>query len=164
MKALIVYYSYGGNTRRIAQRLQKELGCDLAEIETVTPYTDDYNSVVDQGQREVESGFMPELKPLPVDPAEYDAILVGTPTWWYTMAPAVRTFLNAHTWQGKTVIPFMTNAGWPGHVIADMKKCCKGAKFICEKEIKFDPDGSGRLLTPESELEEWLVGVKDAIS
>ena len=34
MKILILYYSYGGNTRSIAKMLQKELGGDLAEIET----------------------------------------------------------------------------------------------------------------------------------
>ena len=44
------------------------------------------------------------------------------PTWWYTMAPAVLTFLTTNDFTGKTVIPFMTNGGWPGHVIKDMKE------------------------------------------
>ena len=59
MKTLILYYSYGGNTRRVAQMIQKEVGGDLAEIQTVQPYTGDYNAVVDQGQREIDSGFCP---------------------------------------------------------------------------------------------------------
>ena len=89
-KMLIVYYSISnGNTRRIAEQLQKATGADLAEIETVVPYTGTYNEIVDQGQREVNRGYKPELKPLSVDPEEYDIIAVGTPTWWYTMAPAV---------------------------------------------------------------------------
>ena len=49
MKALIVYYSYGGNTRRIAELLQKQTGADMAEIQTQTPYTGSYQAVVDQG-------------------------------------------------------------------------------------------------------------------
>ena len=44
MKALIVYYSYSGNTRRIAQQIQKKTGGDLAEIRTVEPYPDDYDT------------------------------------------------------------------------------------------------------------------------
>ena len=63
MKALVLFYSYGGNTRRVAKLVQQETGADLCEIETVTPYTGSYNAVVDQGQREVNSGFEPELKP-----------------------------------------------------------------------------------------------------
>ena len=41
------------------------------------------------------------------------------------MAPAVLTFLTTNDFTGKTVIPFMTNGGWPGHVIKDMKASAK---------------------------------------
>lgn len=59
------------------------------KIDTAVPYSGSYEDVVDQGQREVERGFEPELKPLNVSIAGYDVVAVGTPTWWYTMAPAV---------------------------------------------------------------------------
>ncbi|WP_460645695.1 flavodoxin [Lacrimispora brassicae] len=52
MKTLILYYSYGGNTRNIAEHIREALDCDIAEIQTVIPYTGDYDAVVDQGQRE----------------------------------------------------------------------------------------------------------------
>lgn len=114
-KLLIVYYSWScGNTERIAKALQHAAGGDLWKLDTAEPYRGSYSEVVDQGQREVERGLEPELKPLGVDPAEYDCIAVGTPTWWYTMAPAVKTFLHQQHFSGKTVIPFMTNGGWPG--------------------------------------------------
>ena len=64
MKTLIVYYSFGGNTRKIARMLQDRIGGDLAEIETAVPYTGDYNAVVAQGEKEIQEGYMPELKPL----------------------------------------------------------------------------------------------------
>ena len=118
------------------------------KIDTAVPYTGSYEEVADQGQREVKQGYEPELKPLGVSIAEYDVIAVGTPTWWYTMAPAVKTFLHGQNFTGKTVIPFMTNGGWPGHVIKDMKKACPGAEFACEMQVKFDSDGGDRLETP----------------
>lgn len=31
MKALVLFYSYGGNTRRVAKLVQQETGCDLCE-------------------------------------------------------------------------------------------------------------------------------------
>ncbi len=100
---------------------------DLVRLDTAVPYSGSYNDVVDQGQREVNAGFEPELKPLPINVADYDVIAVGTPTWWYTMAPAVKTFLHGQNFAGKTVVPFMTNGGWPGRVINDMKAACPGA-------------------------------------
>lgn len=93
----------------------------------------------------------------------YDVIAIGTPTWWYTMAPAVRTFLTTHDFAGKTVIPFMTNGGWPGRVIKDMKTNCKGAEFAHEMQIRFDSMGKDHLETPEREIEEWVEKVKQEL-
>lgn len=156
-KKLIIYYSQSnGNTKRIAELLQTAIGADIVRIETAVPYTGSYDKIVEQGQQEVRAHFMPQLKPLNVNVADYDVIAVGTPTWWYTMAPAVLSFLTAQDWQGKTVIPFMTNGGWPGHVIKNIKKACKGAAFACEKEVQFDSNGGDDLITPESELQAWV--------
>ena len=160
-KMLIVYYSWSnGNTEKIAQMLQKATGADIAKIETAKPYEGSYQDVVDQGKREADSGFRPEIKPLPYSAADYDVIAVGTPTWWYTMAPAVLTYLYSQDWNGKTVVPFMTNAGRPGHVIKDMKKACKGAMSAFDLQVKFDADGGSRMETPENEIQKWIESVK----
>ena len=160
-KLLIVYYSWSnGNTERIAKTLQNVAGGDLLKIDTAVPYSGSYNDVVEQGQREVNQGCEPELKPISVDISGYDVIAVGTPTWWYTMAPAVKTFLHQNDFTGKTVVPFMTNGGWPGHVIKDMKKACPGAEFACEMQVQFDSNGGDRLETPESRIEAWAQSVK----
>ena len=101
-KWLIVCYSLSnGNTRRIAREMQQVTGGDLAELQTVEPYTGTYEEIVEQGKREVDRGDCPALQPLEADLEKYDVIAVGTPTWWYTMAPAVCTFLTGHTWAGK---------------------------------------------------------------
>ena len=67
MKSLIVYYSLtNGNTKRIAEMLQQATQADIAEIQTVTPYTGGYDAVVAQGQEEVNRGYEPEIQPLSV--------------------------------------------------------------------------------------------------
>ena len=130
------------------------------KIDTAVPYSGSYDDVVNQGQNEVEHGYKPELKPIGVNISDYDVIAVGTPTWWYTMAPAVLTFLHGHDFAGKTVIPFMTNGGWPGHVIKDMKKACPGAKISCEMQVQFDSDGGDHMETPEKAIDAWAEKVK----
>ena len=163
-KMLIVYYSWSnGNTERIAGKLQQATGADMVKIETAVPYSGSYDDVVKQGQEEVNRGYQPELVPMEVQTADYDVIAVGTPTWWYTMAPAVLTFLKRQDFEGKTVIPFMTNGGWPGHVIKDMKKECKGADFVCEMEVKFDSTGGDCMETPEADVDAWAEKVKSVL-
>ena len=157
-KMLVVYYSWSnGNTKRIAEQLTNGTGADIARIETTEPYSGSHEDVVEQGKREVEAGFMPQINPISVNLADYDVIAIGTPTWWYTMAPAVLTFLTTNDFTGKTVIPFMTNGGWPGHVIKDMEENCKGAAFAHEMQIQFDSKGKDHLETSEEVITESLV-------
>ncbi len=163
-KMLVVYYTWSnGNTERIAKMLAEAMGADLMQIDTEKPYEGSYNEVVDQGQEEVNRGYEPKLKPLTKDIEDYDVIAVGTPTWWYTMAPAVRTFLRGQDWNGKTVIPFMTNGGWPGHVIKDMEKFCKGASFAEEMEVQFDSQGGDHMETAENKVKDWIEAVKKSL-
>ena len=122
-----------------------------------------HQQVVDQGLRETEAGYMPPIRPLEKDPADYDVIAIGTPTWWYTMAPAVKTFLSENNWKGKVVVPFMTNGGWPGQVIKHMKQTCKGASFAAEMEFKFDSQGGPNLETPRKVIDRWIQQVRDLI-
>lgn len=160
-KMLIVFYSWSnGNIERIAKLLQETTGADMARIETVVPYTGSYDDVVQQGQEEVERGYKPEIRPLNIDICEYDVIAIGTPTWWYTMAPAVLTFLHQQDWNGKIVVPFQTHAGWPGHVLKDVAGACVGAEIVCGMQVKFDSNGGDHLDTKETEIEAWAQKVK----
>lgn len=163
-KALVVYYSFSnGNTRKYAERLAGALGADIARVETVEPYPPYGGSdspVVAQGEREVREGFRPRIVPLGVDVAGYDVVAVGTPTWWFTMAPAMLTFLESQEWEGKTVVPFMTHGGWPGHVLDDIRACCEGARFAEGFEIQFDSQGGSVLNTREADIDAWIDRVR----
>lgn len=163
-KMLIVYYSWSnGNTKRIAEQLQMATGADIMRIETVQPYTGTHEEVVQQGQDEVAAGYEPPIRPTPYAVQDYDVVAVGTPTWWYTMAPAVKTFLKSNNWQGKTVIPFMTNGGWPGKVLRDMRTLCRGAEFTEEKEFRFDSTGGPKLVTPQAEIDAWMEKIRSLL-
>lgn len=151
---VIVYYSYRGNTKSIAEMIQKGTGADIARIETVVPYDGDYNSIVNQGQDEVNSGYCPEIKPLNIDLSKYDEVILGTPVWWYTFAPAMHTFLKENDLSGKTVYPFATNGGWIGHTFKDFANACGTADVKQEMNIRFD---ESVLRTPKSEIQNGLI-------
>lgn len=157
MKNLILYYSYGGNTKKIAKMIQKKIGGDIAEIKTVKPYTGSYNDVVQQGQREVEEGFLPDIQPLEVNINDYDTIVLGSPVWWFTFAPAVHTFLRNSDLSDKIIYPFATNGGWIGHTFRDFKTACPNSDVKKGINIKFDEH---TLKTSEKEIMQWAESIK----
>ena len=79
MANLIVYYSRKGqnywngsivdlakgNTERVAEFVQKAVGGDLFEIETVREYSKDYMVCIEEAKAELREGARPELKMLP---------------------------------------------------------------------------------------------------
>ena len=60
---------------------------------------------VKQGKDEINKGFKPPIKPINIDLSQYDTIILGTPVWWYTFAPAVKTFIESNNLAGKTIYP-----------------------------------------------------------
>lgn len=157
MKTLILYYSQAvGNTERIANMLQEKLNADMEKIDTLVPYTGTYQEISDQGHDEVNRGYKPEIKPINSNIDMYERIVIATPTWWYTMAPAVLTLLSNISLEGKEVVLVQTHAGWPGSCLEDMEKLCKGANIISKKDIQFDSNGGTEMITPIENINTWI--------
>ncbi|WP_320997585.1 flavodoxin [Enterocloster bolteae] len=108
---LIAYFSWGGNTRGIAQEIERQTGADLFMIEPVIPYSTDYNTVLDQAQRDQNEQARPELANHVEDISQYDIIFLGYPNWWASIPMPVATFLEEYDLAGKTIIPFCSHGG-----------------------------------------------------
>lgn len=155
-KILIVYYSWSGNTRAMAQQIQKYTGGDLVEITAVKPYPSDYKQCVKQAKAEVAAGFHPAIRAAVKDLASYSIVFVGTPNWWSNIAPPVASFLSSHQLAGKKVIPFVTHGGGGvANCVYDIKKLCPRAKVTDAKDIAGDDVRSS-----QAEITRWLKGIK----
>ena len=121
-KMLVVYYSYGGNTEQIVNMIQKQQDCDVLKLEPLVPYTNDYQTLVDEEESKMEQEEVVELKPYEIDLSKYSKIVLGTPVWWYTMTPVMRSFLKQTDLTGKEASAIITNGGWLGHTVSDIKK------------------------------------------
>ena len=120
---LIAYYSWSGNTRKIAERIRRETGGTLFEIKPVRPYTTNYNAAVEQAKDEIKAGFRPELMALP-EIMPYTTVFLGTPIWWYTMPP-LAAFIDRCNIDSKIVAPFYTHGGGGGGTFEkDIAKMC----------------------------------------
>jgi flavodoxin len=152
-KTAVVFYTYTNNTMKIAEMIKDKVGADIIQIDTVTPYSGNYDEVVALAKKEVNAGFKPPIQAMDSPLDEYDTIILGTPVWWYTMAPAVLTFLTETNLKDKRVIPFATNAGWLGHTFQDIKKHCPESEVINEMSIEFLED---TLKTTRKDLDKWI--------
>ena len=136
-KPLVVYWSWSEthNTKVVAEMLKEKTGADLAVIEMVTPYPSDFGGAAQAGQRDKAQTKAPAIKDIGVDVSKYDPIYVGTPIWFSSYAPPVRTFLQNYDLKGKTVALFCTHGqGNPATFtyLSDMKALFPDFTFFPE--------------------------------
>ena len=110
-EVLIAYFSWGGNTRGIAEEIQRQTGADLFEIQLVEPYSTDYNTVLDQAQRDQNEQARPELSTHVENMEQYDTIILGYPNWWASIPMPIASFLEEYDFTGKTILPFCSHGG-----------------------------------------------------
>lgn len=116
-----------GHTAAAAEFVQKAVGGDIFELETVKTYIEDHMKMIYEAKEELEKGIRPELKSYP-DISGYDTVFIGFPNWWDTLPMPVWGFLEHYDWSGKRIIPFVTSGGGGfGKSVSDMKKICKSA-------------------------------------
>ena len=138
MKCLVLYYSFSGNTRLIAETVAKELNADPEELKPVKPLNASGAGYVMWGLRQLVSQSKPPLLPLEHDPDAYDLIVTGTPVWSYTVTPPIRTFLDEHPFNGKKIALFCCHGGNYGKTLDDMRNALTGNEIIGTADF-YDP-------------------------
>lgn len=151
-KALVVYFSWGGNTRTAANEIGGITGSEVFELQLATPYTRDRDEIEEVAKQEVHDGVQPKLKALPENLKQYDVIYVGSPCWFATIAPLVATFLATAELSGKTIVPFMTHGG------SRMGKSIDDIKRLAPKAIVTEglPISESRVAQSKDEITAWL--------
>ena len=149
---LIAYFSWSGNTEQVAQIIQQETGGDLFEIAPATPYTNDYNELLDIAQQEQSDNARPELAGQVENWEQYDTIFVGYPNWWSDAPMAVYTFVESYDWSGKTLVPFNTApAAALEEALSGLEESASGAAIL--EGISFTERTLG---DAQSEVTTWL--------
>jgi len=108
---LIAYFSWGGNTRGVAEEIQRQTGADLFEITLVDPYSTDYNTVLEQAQHDQNIQARPEIAGQVENMDDYDVVMIGYPNWWASIPMPIASFLEKYNFSGKTILPFCSHGG-----------------------------------------------------
>lgn len=114
MKLLIVYYSYSGNTRKVAKALVETLKAkgQAEELELIAQ--DEAKSFLGQCSRAFKHQRA-RISEVNFDLSKYDLVCFGTPVWAFGPAPALNTYLDKCSGvSGKDIILFSTYGSGAG--------------------------------------------------
>ena len=140
-KVLIVFFSHAGenyavgnikvgNTKLVADEIQKVTGGDEFEIVAERNYDMPYGSLTKLAKEEQERNEKPAFKGEVKDIDQYSTVFIGGPVWWGTYPQVMFSFFDKYDLNGKTIIPFTTHEGSGlGNVVEDLKKLYPNATF-----------------------------------
>lgn len=153
---LVIYYSFSGNSKKVAEYVKDKLEADILELEPVIPFSNDYDQVVDEWQNNDIKRDV-EIKPINIDLENYSKIVLITGTWWYGITPVMKKFLKENDLSGKDVIVAAANAGWIGHCFKDYEMLVKG-NIKGKLDLVFSANDGERdkMITTNSEIDEWI--------
>jgi flavodoxin len=115
MKNAVVYYSYSGNTRKVAKTLTEILRLRSDSLEIDLKPLDESKSFLMQCHRAFKH-IRAKLEPVNFDLSGYDLICFGSPVWAFGPAPAMNTYLdNCSGITGKDIILFTTYGSGTGN-------------------------------------------------
>ena len=98
-----------GNVARLAEWVREATGGDLFPIQTVEPYSADWDACLTRGRQEQRADARPALKSKVKNLAGYDVVFLGYPNWWYGIPMALYTFFETHDLSGKRVYLFCSH-------------------------------------------------------
>ncbi len=106
MNALVVYYSRTGTTRKVAEKLAALLKCTSEEIHD----TANRKGMIGwlRAGKDATSEKLTKLENVKTDPASYDIVIIGTPTWNQRMSTPIRTYCTQYIDRFKKVAFFCT--------------------------------------------------------
>lgn len=140
-KTLIVYYSFTNNVHTIVSDLLTQIEADVIRVEPAEEGIDYAANNYATGSALIQAirnnpndaASYPEIKPVEVDIADYDRIIVGAPLWWSNMAAPLQTFLFRYGGQmagkGIGLIVSSSSSGISG-VEADARRLIPDGIFL----------------------------------
>ena len=154
MKTAVIYYSYDGNCGLIAELLKTALKADVFEIKTVDRKRRKGFLKIFWGGMQVVFKRKPALQPLPAEIDSYDLLVLGTPVWVGSPAPAMVSFLSEKKISGKKLALFCCHGGGMEEAFSKFKALLPGNTFA--GEIDFKEPAKGNRSEHEEKIKGWV--------
>ena len=153
---LVIVFSATGTTKGVAEKIAKITDADIYEIKAAQPYSSADLNWNDRNSRTTiemnDPNARPEIGSEDISLDGYKTVYIGYPIWWGYAPRIMSTFVESHSFDGMTVIPFCTSSssgiGRSGSNLASQAKSGNWLDGRCF---------SGSV--SESELRSWIEGL-----
>lgn len=142
-KAVIVFYSWSGDTERVVKMLKEKTGSDTLRIRPSVPYPRDYAATLERAKGErarlYDAGEYPPIRVTKKGFEAYDLVIVCYPVWLGKMAFPMQSFLRLHadSLAGKDIALITLSGKSPGEkTLPDAGRLCSGSRVIGLLSIK----------------------------
>lgn len=140
MKTSIIFNSYSGNTRSVAEKVHAALGGELIEV-----VSKEYSSKITAytlGCYRAMKGMSDPIEPKTIDVSTDDVIVLGTPVWAGKATPAINAAVAAlDGCKGKKAVIYATCGKNGGDSIPLLKKALEERGVTVAGEFVFDRTG-----------------------
>ncbi len=120
MKALIVYYSRTGRTKKIAKDIQLKIKAEIEEIKD----SKNRKGIMGWLSAGRDAGAKKHTKITNVqrDPSLFDLVIIGSPTWNGTISAPVRTYIDQYQGSFRRAAVFSTGDGEESDAAYEMRQ------------------------------------------
>ena len=157
MKTAVIYYSFGGNCALVAETIKAAIGADTFEVKTKNAKKRTGFAKYFWGGAQAVFGIKPPIVPLTVDISAYDLVILGTPVWAASPAPAMVSFLNKTVIKGKKIAIFCCHSGGMKKTLEKFKALLKGNTIVGEIDFQNAAKNGRTGLKPK--IEEWVKSI-----
>ena len=153
MKAIVIFYSLDGNSAQVAEMLKSSLNAEILEIKTLDEKKRTGARKMFWGVGQVMFKKKPALKPYSLEINAWDLIILGTPVWAGSPAPAMISFLDKEKISGKKIALFCCHAGGMGEALKKFQALLPGNTVI--GEIDFFNPAKAEKTEVKQKVDEW---------
>ena len=151
-KILVVYFSWGGNSRALAGYAKDITGGDIFEIVPAQPYPSQYRATTQQAREELDNNYLPAIKNQINNLSSYNAIILVYPIWWGTIPQIVKRFLQDNDFSGKTIAPICTHEGSRmGRSLTDIRALCPNSTITEGLDVR-----GGNVSGARNTVRDWI--------
>lgn len=154
MKNLIVYYSYEGNTEELVNAIKEVIDADVLKL---TPVNEKKSKSLFRfvwGAKEVYMTKKPNLEEYNVDLSKYKNIIIGSPCWFGSFAPPIKTFLDENKLENKNIYLLMCDGNNLRSTWKDYDEALKGNKIISKIDFVY-PKKNG-IDKAKKKVQNWI--------
>lgn len=157
MKIIYIYYSYEGTTKKLVEEMLEEVKGETFRL-VIKDEKIYKNTAVKYiwGATKILMKSKPVVENLNLNLKDYDLIIIGTPVWGGTYAPAIRTLFDKLEFKDLKVAYFYSDLGEKGKIENAFRKALENCEIKGSLHLE---RASKNMEESKREVKKWIKNI-----